>query len=87
MKRQKRRIFLPTAMLIFLLCGCGADPSAAVPTEGTVPESTVENPGETAGETSIPAEETETTVPEPQIVTLTITAAGDGLRGNLPGDV
>lgn len=85
MKRQKRRIFLPTAMLIFLLCGCGADPSAAVPTEGTVPESTVENPGETAGETSIPAEETETTVPEPQIVTLTITAAGDVTLGNHAG--
>ena len=85
MKRQKRRIFLPTAMLIFLLCGCGADPSAAVPTEGTVPESTVENPAETAGETSIPAEETETTVPEPQIVTLTITAAGDVTLGNHAG--
>lgn len=85
MKRQKRRIFLPTAMLIFLLCGCGADPSAAVPTEGTVPESTVENPGETAEETSIPAEETETTVPEPQIVTLTITAAGDVTLGNHAG--
>ena len=85
MKRQKRRIFLPAAMLIFLLCGCGADPSAAVPTEGTVPESTVENPAETAGETSIPAEETETTVPEPQIVTLTITAAGDVTLGNHAG--
>lgn len=85
MKRRKRRIFLPAAMLIFLLCGCGADPSAAVPTEGTVPESTVENPAETAGETAIPAEETETTVPEPQIVTLTITAAGDVTLGNHAG--
>lgn len=85
MKRRKRRIFLPAAMLIFMLCGCGADPSAAVPTEGTVPESTVENPAETAGETAIPAEETETTVPEPQIVTLTITAAGDVTLGNHAG--
>lgn len=85
MKRRKRRIFLPAAMLIFMLCGCGADPSAAVPTEGTVPESTAENPGETAGETSVPAEETETTVPEPQIVTLTITAAGDVTLGNHAG--
>ena len=85
MKRRKRRIFLPAAMLIFILCGCGADPSAAVPTEGTVPESTVENPAETAGETAIPAEETETTVPEPQIVTLTITAAGDVTLGNHAG--
>lgn len=85
MKRRKRRIFLSAAMLIFLLCGCGADPSAAVPTEGTVPESTVENPAETAGETAIPAEETETTVPEPQIVTLTITAAGDVTLGNHAG--
>lgn len=81
MKRRKRRIFLPAAMLIFMLCGCGADPSAAVPTEGTVPESTAENPGET----SVPAEETETTVPEPQIVTLTITAAGDVTLGNHAG--
>lgn len=85
MKRRKRRIFLPAAMLIFMLCGCGADPSAAVPTEGTVPESTAENPGETSGETSVPAEETETTVPEPQIVTLTITAAGDVTLGNHAG--
>lgn len=85
MKRRKRRIFLPAAMLIFMLCGCGADPSAAVPTEGTVPESTVENPAETAGETAIPAEETETTVPKPQIVTLTITAAGDVTLGNHAG--
>lgn len=85
MKRRKRRIFLPAAMLIFMLCGCGADPSATVPTEGTVPESTVENPAETAGETAIPAEETETTVPEPQIVTLTITAAGDVTLGNHAG--
>lgn len=85
MKRRKRRIFLPAAMLIFMLCGCGADPSAAVPTEGTVPESTAENPAETAGETAIPAEETETTVPEPQIVTLTITAAGDVTLGNHAG--
>lgn len=85
MKRRKRRFFLPAAMLIFMLCGCGADPSAAVPTEGTVPESTVENPAETAGETAIPAEETETTVPEPQIVTLTITAAGDVTLGNHAG--
>lgn len=85
MKRRKRRIFLPAAMLIFMLCGCGADPSAAVPTEGTVPESTAENPGETAGEMSVPAEETETTVPEPQIVTLTITAAGDVTLGNHAG--
>lgn len=85
MKRRKRRIFLSAAMLIFLLCGCGADPSAAVPTEGTVPESTAENPAETAGETAIPAEETETTVPEPQIVTLTITAAGDVTLGNHAG--
>lgn len=85
MKRRKRRIFLPAAMLIFMLCGCGADPSAAVPTEGTVPESTAENPAGTAGETAIPAEETETTVPEPQIVTLTITAAGDVTLGNHAG--
>lgn len=85
MKRRKRRIFLPAAMLIFMLCGCGADPSAAVPTEGTVPESTAENPAETAEETAIPAEETETTVPEPQIVTLTITAAGDVTLGNHAG--
>lgn len=81
MKRRKRRIFLSAAMLIFLLCGCGADPSAAVPTEGTVPESTAENPTETA----ISTEATETTVPEPQIVTLTITAAGDVTLGNHAG--
>lgn len=85
MKRRKRRIFLSAAMLIFLLCGCGADPSAAVPTEGTVPESTAENPAETAEETAVPAEATETTVPEPQIVTLTITAAGDVTLGNHAG--
>lgn len=85
MKRRKRRIFLSAAMLIFLLCGCGADPSAAVPTEGTVPESTAENPAETAEETAISTEATETTVPEPQIVTLTITAAGDVTLGNHAG--
>lgn len=85
MKRRKRRIFLSAAMLIFLLCGCGADPSAAVPTEGTVPESTAENPAETAEETAISTETTETTVPEPQIVTLTITAAGDVTLGNHAG--
>lgn len=85
MKRRKRRIFLPAAMLIFMLCGCGADPSAAVPTEGTVPESTAENPAETAEETAISTEATETTVPEPQIVTLTITAAGDVTLGNHAG--
>lgn len=88
MKRRNRRIFLPAAMLILMLCGCGADPSAAVPTVGTVPESTAENPGEAAKaaeETPIPAEETETTVPEPQIVTLTITAAGDVTLGNHAG--
>lgn len=85
MKRRKRRIFLSAAMLIFLLCGCGADPSAAVPTEGTIPESTAENPAETAEETAISTETTETTVPEPQIVTLTITAAGDVTLGNHAG--
>lgn len=82
MKRQKRRISLPAAIIIFMLCGCGADPSAAVPAVETVPESVAEDFAETAEETSIPAEETETTVPEPQIVTLTITAAGDVTLGN-----
>lgn len=82
MKRQKRRISLPAAIIIFMLCGCGADPSAAVPAVGTVPESVAEDFAETAEETSIPAEETEPVVLEPQTVTLTITAAGDVTLGN-----
>ena len=80
MRKQKRIAAMVILALFVMMCGCGADTGTGVPAVGALETMKTESVGTEPAETVI---ETETVPPEPVVVQLTISAAGDVSLGNL----